>query len=145
MGDCFQFTLFPQCWTSCLWCQLVIQNQSLFSETSVLQPLHAKETFKKKSLGLQWNTRPRGFSNGPGVKNLHFQCKGCRLDPWRLRWQRICLQCRGPRFDSWVGKIPWRRERLPTPVFWPTKFHGLCSPWGSKELDMTEWLSLTVS
>ena len=20
---------------------------------------------------------------------------------------------------SWVGKIPWRRERLPTPVFWP--------------------------
>ena len=21
------------------------------------------------------------------------------------------------RFDSWVGKIPWRRDRLPTPVF----------------------------
>ena len=21
--------------------------------------------------------------------------------------------------DPWVGKIPWRRERLPTPVFWP--------------------------
>ena len=20
-------------------------------------------------------------------------------------------------FDSWVGKIPWRRDRLPTPVF----------------------------
>ena len=20
------------------------------------------------------------------------------------------------RFDSWVGKIPWRRDRLPTPV-----------------------------
>ena len=27
------------------------------------------------------------------------------------------LQCRRPRFDSWVGKIPWRRDRLPTPVF----------------------------
>ena len=24
-----------------------------------------------------------------------------------------------PGFNSWVGKIPWRRERLPTPVFWP--------------------------
>ena len=24
--------------------------------------------------------------------------------------------CR-PRFDSWVGKIHWRRDRLPTPVF----------------------------
>ena len=33
----------------------------------------------------------------------------------------------------WVGKIPWRRERLPIPVFWPTKFHELYSPWGHKE------------
>ena len=28
-------------------------------------------------------------------------------------------------FDPWVGKIPWRRERLATPVFWPREFHGL--------------------
>ena len=34
------------------------------------------------------------------------------------------LQCRRPWFDSWVGKISWRRERLPTPVFWPREFHG---------------------
>ena len=27
--------------------------------------------------------------------------------------------------DPWVGNIPWRRERLPTPVFWPGEFHGL--------------------
>ena len=33
-----------------------------------------------------------------------------------------------PRFDPWVGKIPWRRKRLPTPIFWPGEFHGLCSP-----------------
>jgi len=26
---------------------------------------------------------------------------------------------------SWVGKMPWRRERLPTPVFWPGEFHEL--------------------
>ena len=50
---------------------------------------------------------------------------------------RICLQCRRPRFDSWVGKIPWKREWLPTPVFWPGEFHGLYSPWGHKELDAT--------
>ena len=24
-----------------------------------------------------------------------------------------------------MGKIHWRRERLPTPVFWPGEFHGL--------------------
>ena len=40
--------------------------------------------------------------------------------------------------DTWAGKIPWRRERLPTPVFWPGEFHGLYSPWGHKESDMTE-------
>ena len=31
--------------------------------------------------------------------------------------KKICLQCRRPRFDSWVGKFPWRRDRLPTSVF----------------------------
>ena len=46
--------------------------------------------------------------------------------------------------ETWVGKIPWRRERLPTPVFWPGEFHGLYSPWDCKESDTTEQLSLTV-
>jgi len=45
-------------------------------------------------------------------------------------------------FYPWVGKIPWRRERLPTPVFWPGEFHGLYSQWGHKESDTTEQLSL---
>ena len=31
---------------------------------------------------------------------------------------------RESRFDPWVGKIPWRRDWLPTPVFWPGGFHG---------------------
>jgi len=46
-------------------------------------------------------------------------------------------------YDPWVGKIPWRRERLLTPIFWPREFHGLYSPWGCKELDKTEQLSLS--
>ena len=36
--------------------------------------------------------------------------------PWWLRWYRICLQCGRPRFIPGVGKILWRRDRLPTPV-----------------------------
>ena len=56
---------------------------------------------------------------------------------------RIHLQCRRPGFDPWVGKIPWRREKLLTPVFWPGELHGLYSPWGCKESDMTEQLSLS--
>ena len=43
---------------------------------------------------------------------------------------------------SWVRKIPWRRERLPTPVFWPGEFHRLYNLWGHKESDSTERLSL---
>ena len=61
----------------------------------------------------------------------------------------ICLQCRGPRFNLWVGKIPWRREWLPTQVFLPGEFHGQrsvagYSPWGCKELRTAEWLTLSV-
>ena len=43
------------------------------------------------------------------------------------------MQCRKPRFDPWVGKVPWRRERLPIPVFLPGEFHGLAaySLWGT--------------
>ena len=53
-------------------------------------------------------------------------------------------------FDPWAGKIPWRREWLSTPVFLPGEFHGhrslVCySPWGHKELDTTEWLTLSLS
>ena len=39
---------------------------------------------------------------------------------------RIRLQCGRPGFDAWVGKIPCRRERQLTPLFWPRDFHG---PW----------------
>ena len=46
------------------------------------------------------------------------------------------------RQEIWVGSLgwedPWRRKWLPTPVFWPEEFHGLVSPWGRKELDMTK-------
>ena len=50
-----------------------------------------------------------------------------------------------PVFNPWVGKIPWWRERLPTPIFWPGEFHGLYSPQDSKKTDMTEQLSLSIT
>ena len=28
-----------------------------------------------------------------------------------------CRRHKRPRFNPWVGKIPWRRTRQPTPVF----------------------------
>ena len=41
-----------------------------------------------------------------------------------------------------LGRSPGKGKGLPTPVFWPGEFHGLYSPWGRKELDTTEQLSL---
>ena len=51
-----------------------------------------------------------------------------------------CRRCKRRGFDPWVGKIPWRRKWLPTPVFLPGELHGQRSlvgynPWGCKELD----------
>ena len=49
----------------------------------------------------------------------------------------------GRGFYPWVGKIPWRRKRQPTPVLLPGKCYGQrslasFSPRGCKELDMIE-------
>ena len=53
-------------------------------------------------------------------------------------------------FNSWIGKIPWRRERLPTPVFWPGESHGQraladYSPQVYTESDMTEVTEMRMS
>ena len=47
------------------------------------------------------------------------------------------------RFGPWVGKIPWKREWLPTPVFLRGESYGQRSlvsyrPWGPKESEVTE-------
>ena len=49
-----------------------------------------------------------------------------------------------PGSNPGLGRFPWRRERLPTLVFWPVEFLGLYSPWGCKESDMTEQLSFSM-
>ena len=63
--------------------------------------------------------------------------------PWWLSWQRTRLQRGRPGFDPCVGKIPWRREQPPTPVFLPGEAHEQrslagYSPWGHTESDTTE-------
>ena len=68
--------------------------------------------------------------------------------PCGSAWYRICLQC-ARRFDPWFGKISWRREWQPTPVFLPEESHGQKSlvspsPWGHKESDLTERLTHIV-
>ena len=49
-----------------------------------------------------------GFPGGASDKVLACQC-------WR---------CQRQGFNPWIGKIPWRREWQPTPVFLPGEYHG---------------------
>ena len=60
---------------------------------------------------------------------------------------RRCKRC---RFDTWVTKIPWSRKGKLAAVLLPGNFHGQrslagYSPWGLKESDMTEQLTLSLS
>ena len=48
-----------------------------------------------------------------------------------------------------LGRFPWRREQLPTPVFWPGESDGQrslasYSPWGRQESDTNEGLTVSV-
>ena len=58
------------------------------------------------------------------------------------------LACKRLRLYPRVGKMPWRREWQPIPGFLPGEFHGQrslvhYSPWGHKESDRTEQLTLS--
>ena len=64
---------------------------------------------------------------------------------WLSSKESAC-QSRRHSFDPWVGKIPWSREWLSTPVLLPGKSHGQkslvgYSPWGWEASDTTERLS----
>ena len=73
-----------------------------------------------------------GFPDGAVVNKPTCQCR---------RWRRC-------RFDPWLRKIPWNRKWQPTLVLLPGKYHGQrnlvgYSPWGRRELDMTEHAGTT--
>ena len=66
--------------------------------------------------------------------------KGC---PGNLDSKESACKGRRPEFNPWVGKLPWRREWLPIPIFLPEESHGQkslagYSSQGHKESDMTE-------
>ena len=77
---------------------------------------------------------------------------------WRLPWWLSCKKntlANAWRYrrcvsNPWVGKVLWRREWQPTPVFLPEEFHGQRSlagpsPWGHKQSDTTERLTYTFT
>ena len=70
---------------------------------------------------------------------------------WQKRWSAQMEKNPPAMQETWVWslvrKIPWRRKRLPAPVFLPGEFRRQrnlagYSPWGHKESDTTERLIL---
>ena len=56
-------------------------------------------------------------------------------------------------WETWIPSLSWeallekgkglKGKGTKTLVFWPGEFHGLYSPWGHKESETTERLSLS--
>ena len=57
----------------------------------------------------------------------------------------VCIHQMEKIFLLPIHRVLVEKERLPTPVLWPGEFHGLYSPWGRRESDMTEQLLLHLS
>ena len=97
-------------------------------------------TEANKHLKIKWPLKPQA---------LLLAC--LRLIPGGASGKEPACQCtRHNRwgFNPWVGKIPWRREWLPTPVFLPGEFHGQrsqagYSPWDHKRVGH-DWSDLVL-
>ena len=77
------------------------------------------------------------------VKIFILNSKGDSGLPWSLSSKESTCQCRRYGFHPWFEKISWREKQQLTPVFLPGKSNeqrslASYSPWGCKELDMTE-------
>ena len=77
-----------------------------------------------------------GWENPPG-EGLDY--------PLQYSWAFLVAQLvKDPlaMWETWVWALGWRRERLPTPVFWPGEFPGLYRPWGHRVRHV--WTTLTL-
>ena len=101
----------------------------------------------KKKLVWQWDQGVR--------QRQHDDEAGKALAPARVEWGDTWVSSLVAQTvkdlpatqETWVGESPWRRAGQPTPVFWAGESHGRrslvgYSPWGHKESDTTERLSL---
>ena len=122
---------------SLLWLNLLLGT---WGKSKKLKVFYEQEVWTQGVRVCPWET-PQGsirFHN-----NWNNNCLGNPINGllWWHSGKDSACQRRRPGFNFWVGKIPWRRKWLSTPVFWPGKSHGQrslagYSPWGHKESDI---------
>ena len=101
---------------------------------------HGLLAWSTVGLGSQWRPGQCQLTAGP-LAHLFSHFFGLDF-PWISSGKEFVCTAGDLGLILGLGRSPWRRERLSTPVFWPGEFHGLYSAWGRKELGMTERLSL---
>ena len=114
-------------------------------------PLSMMLGFPGSSAGKESACKAGGPSSIPGLGR--FMGEGIGY-PLQYSWASLVAQMvkNLPAVsETWVRSLgwedPWRREWIPIPIIWSGEFHGQRSlagyrPWGPKESDMTEQLSL---
>ena len=80
-----------------------------------------------------------------GMINVYSLCKRASLVA-----QMVESTCNAGNLDliPGLGRFPWTRNRLPTPVSWPGEFHGQrrladYSPWGHRVRH--DWVTVAVT
>ena len=99
--------------------RLLPGSEAVTNLDSVLKKQRQDFANKATQSKLFFSGPPRGFPNSSVGKEF-----ACHV---------------GDLVSPWVGKIPWRRGRLPTPVFWPGESHGLYAPWGQSRTQLSDF------
>ena len=88
---------------------------------SVVKNLPTNMGFPDSSVGKESACNARDPSSIPGSGRSHGEGIGYPLQyscaSQVAQLVKNLLACGRLGFDPWIGKIPWRREQLPTPVF----------------------------
>ena len=116
---------YKESWVLKNWCFWTVVLEKILESPLCCSPLGHKESEQ-----LNW-TDSLGFPGGASGKESACQRRRCKRH----------------RFNHWVGKIPWGRKWLHTPVFLPGKFHGHknlegYNPWGHKVSNTTEHICI---
>ena len=108
-------------------------------------PLQCSSLENPRDRGAWWSTIYGVAQSRTRLKQL----SSSSSNSWWLKKWRICLRCRRLGLNPWDGKIPWRRDSQPTPVFLPGEFHGqrslVATVHGIAESNATEQLMSTLT
>ena len=103
-------------------------------------------SFPCSSAGKEFICNAGDLGSIPGLGRSPREGKGY---PHQYSWAFLVAQLvKNPPAmqETWVQSLGWEdtleKGKATHSVFWPREFHGPYSPWGCKESDTTEWLSL---